>query len=309
MDDQLPSRTALVTALMRARHSRLAPWPLIDDAWGDRLVPDTVRDAIRQRALAELDAATAEPASPESIVDAALRRLPAYAHVVLRSRYAEDALAQAVARGVRQYVLIGAGFDSFALRASTFAYEVEVFEIDHPATQRLKRQRIAACGAAEPPWLHFVAADLGHEGLDAALARSPFRPGALAFFSWLGVTPYLTPEANLATLRAVAGSAAAGSELVFTYLDQRIFDIANAPAGFEILKARVAAVSEPFVSGFDPATLPQMLRACGLELREDLDGAQLAERCDPAGINGLRCASASHIARARVYAEGTSTNA
>jgi methyltransferase (TIGR00027 family) len=305
MDDQLPSRTALVTALMRARHTRCDPRPLIDDTWGDRLVPDIVRAAIRSRALAAMDAAERARAAlaPESVVDDALRRLPAYAHVILRSRYAEDALADAVARGTRQYVLIGAGFDSFALRRPAFAREVDIYEVDHPATQQLKLRRLSDCDVATAPSLHFVAADLGREELGAALARSPFRSDRPAFFSWLGVTTYLTRQANQASLRSIAQCAAADSELVFTYLDQRALDAPQASEAFETLKAMVASVSEPFVSGFDPAALPRELRACGLELLEDLDGAQLAGRYDGDSVNGLRCAGASHIARAELVAE------
>src|SRR6185437_16545034 len=136
--------------------------------------------------------------------------------VIIRSRYAEDALKAAAQRGTRQYVLIGAGFDSFVLRRPAFANGIEIFEIDHPATQALKIERIRACGITLPASVHFIAADLASETLASALARSSFRGGEPAFFSWLGVTVYLTREANMATLRAVASSSAAGSELVFT---------------------------------------------------------------------------------------------
>jgi methyltransferase (TIGR00027 family) len=302
VDEHLASRTALATALMRARHARLDPKPLIDDRWGDRLVPQTVRDAIRNRAWSEVPADLRERAraSPGSIVDEYLRNSAAYANVIVRSRYAEDALAAAVSSGIRQYVMIGAGFDSFALRRPSFARDLAVYEIDHPATQGLKRRRMAECGVAAPPATYFVAADLGKEDLRSALSRSPFHADRGTFFSWLGVTMYLTREANLAALRAIATSASAGSELVFTYLDGSALEPGSSAGRFQALSETVASLGEPFLSGFNPSTLRQELLQVGLELIEDLTGPQLLQRYDREGINGLQTMLTSHIARARI---------
>jgi O-methyltransferase involved in polyketide biosynthesis len=113
MNPSQASRTALATSLMRALHSRSDPAPLLDDPWGDRLVPEPVRAAFRERALGRLDAATASSSSsslqPEAALDAGLRANAAYPDVILRSRYTEDALKDAVNRGIRQYVIVGAG--------------------------------------------------------------------------------------------------------------------------------------------------------------------------------------------------------
>src|ERR1700734_1995239 len=124
------SRTALATSLMRAAHTRLDPHPLIDDPWGDRLVPDSVRDLLRGVALSALEAGARAEAmkSPESIVDNYLLARAAYSNVIIRTRYTEDALKAAIAQGIRQYVMIGAGFDSFALRRPEFAADLEIFE-------------------------------------------------------------------------------------------------------------------------------------------------------------------------------------
>jgi methyltransferase (TIGR00027 family) len=156
VDARTASVTAMGTALMRSAHTRLDRPALIDDPWGDRLILDDERAAM----LAN---------SRYQDLDSALRAHPSYGTVILRSRYAEDALAQAVARGVRQYVLIGAGLDSFALRHPPFAHDLEIFEIDHPATQEFKRSRLAQCGIALPPGLQLVAADLSETGLGVAL--------------------------------------------------------------------------------------------------------------------------------------------
>jgi methyltransferase (TIGR00027 family) len=274
------SRTALATSLMRALHSRTAPAPLIDDKWGDHLVPEAMRHAM-----------------PET----ALRANAAYADVIVRARYAEDALAAALLVGTDQYVIIGAGFDSFAHRRPADAHALSIYEVDHPATQGLKRQRLQACGVAESSTLHYVAADLSQEDLGAALARSSFQPGRPTFFSWLGVTMYLSREANLAALRAIAACAAPGSELVFTYVDDAVFEPGHAAnEAFGALRQHVASVGEALLSGFDPATLSAQLWEAGFQQLEDLNGDEMVARYDASGVNGLQSNSAAHIARARV---------
>jgi methyltransferase (TIGR00027 family) len=301
MPDLTVSRTALATSLMRAVHTRTDPNPLIDDPWGDRLVPDSARDMFRKAALARMDepARKAAMASPDTIVDESLRRSRAYANVITRTRFAEDALRDAVGKGVRQYVLIGAGFDSFSLRRPGFAADLEIFEIDFPATQELKIERIRDCGVTLPDTVHFVAADLSRETVAAALSRSAFRSNNLTFFSWLGVTMYLTREANLATLESVASCSPAGSELVFTYIDERLHEVRS--EAFLDMQRTVAALGEPFLSGFDPATLGRDLEDCGLKLLEDLDGIEVAAKYNRTGGNSLGQSSYSHIALAQVH--------
>jgi methyltransferase (TIGR00027 family) len=302
MNARSPSRTALAAALIRARHTRLDPQPLIDDAWGERLVPTSFRVKLRESALAGMAGVERARAlaSPETIVDDHLRRLSAYANVVLRSRYTEDALQRAISNGVRQYVMIGAGFDSFSLRRPPFAQGVCVYEIDHPATQAFKLERLAACGAPHPASTHFVAADLGIEDLGTALSRSPFRFDQPAFFSWLGVTMYLTQDANRTALRSIVRCAAPGSELVFTYIEQGALERGRPSRAFQGLQRKVASLGEPFLSGFDPPALAGELRQIGLSFIEDLNGQALAARYDSDGTTGLCGTAASHIAWMRV---------
>jgi methyltransferase (TIGR00027 family) len=291
---------------MRALHSRHDPTPMLDDDWGDRLVPDTVRAALRQRALDNMPPLVRGKAAElplAAVLGQSLRANAAYADVITRTRYAEDALEAAVERGVKQYVIIGAGFDSFACRRPSWATELAVFEIDHPATQAMKRQRLAECGVDVPTSVEFIAADLSTEALGSALSRSSFQSTSPTFFSWLGVTMYLTQEANLSALREIALGAPAGSELVFNYVDQRVFDPGVPMAeAFRKLKAEVSSAGEAFLSGFDPETLREQLRTTGLLLLEDLDGHQAVARYDASGLNGLRSSAASHIAHVRVAA-------
>jgi methyltransferase (TIGR00027 family) len=264
-------------------------------------VIEAIEEQLRSLSTGETGAISGTDA--KSLVDRFLRESPAYASVVLRSRYTEDALHAAVARGVRQYVMIGAGFDSYALRRPPHVSDVAVFEIDHPATQSLKRQRLAECAVATPTSLHFLPADLARESLGEVLSRSAFRAEEAAFFSWLGVTMYLTREANLASLRAIAACAASGSELVFTYLDEAVFSLDHVPATFRELQEAVSAVGEPFISGFAPGRLSDDLRSVGFELAEDLQDVELVRRYDGTGINCLQATAQSHIARACIAKE------
>jgi methyltransferase (TIGR00027 family) len=277
MDKGTPSRTALATSLMRALHTRMDPHPVINDPWGDLLVPTEVREAIPGDMLA---------------------RNPGLAGVITRTRYTEDALHAAIVNGVTQYVLVGAGFDSFALRVPEYARKIQIFEIDHPATQELKLRRIRECGIAPAPTVHFIAANLAEQSVADALARSPYRADRLSFFSWLGVSMYLTREANQATLKSIAGCAAPRSELAFTYTDEAAFT--SNSEGFMALKERVAALGEPFLSGFDPKLLAMQLADCGFELIEDLSGEQTNALYGRLDWSVPGRPSHSHIARARV---------
>jgi methyltransferase (TIGR00027 family) len=172
--------------------------------------------------------------------------------------------------------------------------------VDHPATQRLKRERLAACGVNVPSSVEFVEADLSMESLGTALTRSSFQGDRLTFFSWLGVTTYLTREANLKALRSIATCAPAGSEMVFTYVDEAILGPDHAVDDeFRRLKSNVAAAGEAFLSGFDPRTMNDLLLETGLLLLEDLDGNQAAARYDAAGLNAFRTSAAAHIAHVR----------
>jgi methyltransferase (TIGR00027 family) len=148
-----------------------------------------------------------------------------------------------------------------------------------------------------PANVRFAAADLSEEPLGAALTRAGFSGAVPAFFSWLGVTIYLSEDANLATLGAIATSSAPGSELVFTYLDQRVLDARRSPA-----LARRASLGEPWVSGFDPVTLAATLERLGLVLLEDLPGRELTARYCAGRTDALSAGVAGHIVHARITA-------
>jgi methyltransferase (TIGR00027 family) len=200
--------------------------------------------------------------------------------IALRSRFAEDAAQAAIGRGVRQVVVLGAGLDTFPYRVAPTPGLV-VFEIDHPATQREKRRRLAAAGVAEPAHVAYVGCDFERQALSEALAAGGFDAARPSFFLWLGVTPYLTPKAVYATLAAVA-AAPGGAEIVFDYvIPPEMIERAAAHEAHAALAARVAAIGEPLRASFDPAALQARLRALGFATIEDLAAGEVAQRYAP----------------------------
>jgi methyltransferase (TIGR00027 family) len=207
--------------------------------------------------------------------------------VVARSQFAEDELARAVARGVAQYVVLGAGLDTFAYRHIYPAPALRVFEVDHPATQAWKRTRLTAAGVVIPPSLTFVPIDFEEHTLSEGLSRTGFDPDAPTFFSWLGVTMYLTEEAFMSVVRLIAGTPAGGG-LVFDYAVPRSSLGPAAQLAFDAVAHRVEAAGEPFQSCFDPRELRELLARTGFTGIQDLDRDQLNRRYFDRRNDGLR---------------------
>lgn len=217
------------------------------------------------------------------------------AYIAMRSRHAEDQLAEAVRRGVRQYVLLGAGLDSFACRNPHPS--LQVFEVDHPATQQWKRQRLAAASLTVPDSLNFVPVDFETQRLDTQLRLHGFRFGEPAFFSMLGVVIYISEEALDQTLRVVAGCAA-GSGITFSYTlpASRLGEAARLAR--ERSMAAVARLGEPWITFLEPETLSPRLRAAGFSTVELLDGAEGNRRYFAGRSDGLRLSDSAQMATA-----------
>jgi methyltransferase (TIGR00027 family) len=257
MEAGQPSRTAFVMAVLRARHHLQAAEPKV---LGDSLAapfaglssPDEVgawadRFADHMAAYVDRDQAIQSMGQTELLTCA-------------RSRFMEDQLAAARARGVKQLVILGAGFDSTAYRGGGLTEGLSVFEVDHPATQDWKRQRLAEAGIAPPPNLRFTPFDFEHQTLAEALAAGGVRADQAAFFSWLGVQVYLTDQAVMATLQAI-GRFPAGSELVMDLATpERPLEQA---ALMEASRRTVASLGEPYVSAYGRDDFMRRLQARG----------------------------------------------
>lgn len=206
------------------------------------------------------------------------------AFMVARSRYAEDELARAVAHGVTQYVVLGAGLDTFAYRSAH--PQVQVFEVDHPATQAWKRERLHTANITIPDTMTFVPIDFEQQTLDAGLDLCGFNINEPAFFSWLGVMPYLTREACMKTLSFIARMPA-GSGVVFDFAMDRALLNWGQRMALDALSKRVAAAGEPFQLFFDPVKLQDELKGLGFHRTEFLQGKQINERYFHGRADGL----------------------
>ncbi|MEE8662195.1 MAG: SAM-dependent methyltransferase [Acetobacter sp.] len=194
--------------------------------------------------------------------------------MAIRSRIAEDSIARSVERGVRQVVVLGGGVDTFGLRNTHQQSGLVVFEVDRPMMQDWKRKHLARIGLGIPESLTFVPVDFERDSLSACLVDAGFDPTQPAFFSWLGVVPYLTREAIENTLRFVASIG--GSEIVFDYGKPIENYDGEHRKLMEERNAFVASVGEPWLSRFNPDEMHALLRKCGLNHFKDYDRAGIS---------------------------------
>ncbi|MGV9818870.1 class I SAM-dependent methyltransferase [Nocardia xishanensis] len=248
-----PSRTALVTAYARAYHQVANEPRVFTDPIAGRIL------GVTDGELTELDTAgTDHPGL------GATSNRPRHLFIAARSRFAEDAVHDAVAAGVRQTVILGAGLDTFAYRNPY--PDMRVYEVDHPDTQAWKRERLAAAGIDLPDTLTFTPVDFETDTLAAGLADAGFDRSAAAIFVWLGVTIYLTSAAIQSTIEFIAGQAAP-VEVILDYGPPPATpeDRAELQARAE----RVAAIGEPWLSYFTPDEMAETLRGFGFTRIDD----------------------------------------
>jgi methyltransferase (TIGR00027 family) len=284
MRDSEGSRTAERVAERRAAHQLLDVPKILNDP----LALSIIRPEIAAQLRADPRAFDSSPLS---------RYLRAF--LVVRSRVAEDQLSLAIAAGVAQYVLLGAGFDTFAYRSPYPASQLTIFEVDHPATQEVKKTRLAQAAIAIPPNLHFVPVDFTKDSLELALHASGFDRDRPAMVAWLGVVPYLTLDEITSTLRFVAAFAP-GTTLVFDYgvppsslnwIGRKIYDN---------VAQRVAAAGEPWKTFFLPQDLTDLLRKAGFDAISDFGSNELTERYLTGRSDDLKLGPSGRIVVARV---------
>jgi methyltransferase (TIGR00027 family) len=271
-----PSRTALGAAAYRAVHQMLEGGVIFRDPFAVGILDDETR--------AGLD---------EMAADASLR--PMRLLIAARSRFSEETLADCVTRGVRQIVILGAGLDTFSLRNPHAG--IRVFEVDYPATQGWKRERLKQAGFAVPATLTFAPVDFERQSLADGLAAAGFQADQPAFFQWLGVIPYLTREAISQTLDYIAR--VPNSAVVFDYGEPFENYPEERRAGVMAVAERAAARGEPWLSQCDPAEMSEMLRKAGFDEIEDLGMAALGERFYGPLRAHTRTGPGAHVVRAQ----------
>jgi methyltransferase (TIGR00027 family) len=248
MRQGLPSQTARGAAAYRAIHQTLEAGAIFKDPLASSILD--------KQTAASLN----EMAADESL-------LPMRLFIAARSRFSEDTMANCVAAGVRQVVVLGAGLDTFSLRNPFADLGVRVFEVDYAATQSWKRERIKAAGLIEPQSLIFAPTDFERESLSKGLTRAGFRLNHPAFFQWLGVVPYLTREAVSSTLKFI--SKVPEAVVAFDYAEPFQNYPAERRASIIAVAESAAAWGEPWLSLFDPADLHELLWSNGFKTVED----------------------------------------
>jgi methyltransferase (TIGR00027 family) len=257
MRAQSASRTAMRVALRRAAHQLLDNPKVLDDPLALRILGDAAEDICGNTAQHQ---------------NRFGRNLRAF--LVARSRYAEDKLVEGLAHGTEQYVILGAGLDTSAYRGIASASNLRIFEVDHPATQKWKKERLQNAGIVVPPSVQHVPVDFESQDLAEQLAAAGFQRDEITFVSWLGVVPYLTREAATHTFRFL-GSFAVGSGVAFDY------GVCPSALGFlerlalRALSRRVARIGEPFRLFFTPPELDQFLRELGFRRIEQLGSKEI----------------------------------
>jgi methyltransferase (TIGR00027 family) len=278
MNPNEPSRTALMIARQRAAHQVLDHGSILNDPFAMKILNEDEKDV--------LQFANAHPM-------ASIGRL----FTAARSRIAEDALSKAVERGISKIVILGAGLDTFALRSPYGARQIRIYEVDHPATQAWKRERLAQAQLALPPWLILVPVDFERDDLGETLAGAGFQQNSPAFFTWLGVVPYLTQEAIVSTLNYMASIQ--NSEVVFDYMEPLQAFSEGMRESVTKRTEQLEKMNERWTSRFEPAGMAAILRAHGFSDIDDISFREIKSRFGRA-VQGLAPVQAGfHVVHAK----------
>jgi methyltransferase (TIGR00027 family) len=269
MIESHPSSTANRVAMRRAAHQLLDNPKVLDDPLAVRILSKESQVRLTESSLL--------------IPDAAAKFMRAF--MVARARFAEDELARALRRGASQFVVLGAGLDTFGCR-NPYA-GLRVFEVDFPATQDWKRERLAAAKIVIPESLMFAPVDFEKQTLAGGLLEAGFDREKISFFSWLGMIMYLTGEAATSTLKFVASTPAGGGVVFDYYVPREALNFLQ-KMGFDQLTARVEKAGEPFRLFLDPTELAAKLGSLGFGSLEDLGTDEINVRFFAGRSDGLR---------------------
>ncbi|MFJ9675825.1 class I SAM-dependent methyltransferase [Streptomyces sp. NPDC101221] len=268
-----PDNTAVRTALWRAMHLQVDPPPhVIEDEIGLQLVAPG--DDWRDRPDMDPQATSGFRAA-----------------IVARARFIEDLIAEQADRGVTQYVILGAGLDTFAQRKPELASRLRIFEIDQPGTQAWKRHRLVELGYDIPDWLRLVPVDFeAGASWPGRLFTAGFDPGQPAVIVSTGVTMYLTKDATAATLRQIAGLAPSTTLAMTFLLPTELVDDADRP-GLRASEQGARGSGTPFISFYTPQEMLALAREAGFADARHVPGTSLAERYFTDRTDGLRPSS------------------
>jgi methyltransferase (TIGR00027 family) len=275
------SLTAMMAAYERGYHAKYDDPKIFNDFLAFELLLQRERTAFAQQftKIVENCFPAKKFSGQEDALSFFMQNMSSTSDMISRARYAEDNLEETVKKqGVQQYLILGAGLDTFAFRRPDMGNQLRVFEVDHPATQLSKRQRIAELGWDNPLNLNFVPIDFTKDNLETAIKRSFYDSNALTFISWLGVTYYLPRVTVFATLRTIADSVPKGSSIIFDYYDADTFVPEKVASRMQGWKQYTKQAGEPIITGFEESNLAIDLASLGLRLRENLSPSEIEER-------------------------------
>jgi methyltransferase (TIGR00027 family) len=280
MSASQPSISARISAFARAYHHQHDQPLVFRDPLASQLFSAEERNIFEENLAKSLSFFDAGAAAAQPDQKSALRYVMRN-HVapitLARSRYSEEALQHAIEAGARQYVLLGAGFDTFVFRRPDLAAKVQVFEVDDPATQDEKLRRIRDAGCTLPSSVRWVPLNFTMGDLTAALYQAGFVPQAASFFSLLGVSYYLPREVLASVFQSIATLAGKGSTLVFDYFDVDAFDDEKASPRMQRMRAAAAFGGEPMLTGLVPSALSKEMGE-PLMLRDAVNPEQMQAR-------------------------------
>jgi methyltransferase (TIGR00027 family) len=290
MKSRQRSLTAEATAAMRAMHLLYHQPVVFNDPYALHLTNPALRRVCQNRFFRWL--------LRRKFISESLR--PITAQVVSRARYAEEKLEQAAAKGISQYVIISAGFDSFCLRRPDFSVGLQIYEIDHPATQQIKQKRLMETIDSSPKGVEFLAVDLEKQTIADALSDSSFLKDERVFFSWLGTIPYLSEDAVFTVLRDLASFAARGSEIVFDYsIPTYLWPLEERQALGRIMRI-IGRRGEPIKSFFESDAFPDEVSRLGYHIFENISPAELNKKYFLDRSDGLVTHSAAYNIHAKI---------
>lgn len=284
MKQNWPSLTAYRVAMLRAAHQILDNPRVFEDPMALRIVGPEGDSEIHS-----------DPQRFETRLRRYLRAI-----VVARSRFVEDELSLAVEQGVRQYVILGAGLDTFAYRNPHSDVGLSVFEVDYPATQEWKHQRLGETNIHIPETLTFVPVDFENQSLADQLVEFGFRTNEPSFFSWLGVTMYLTYESMKWTLESISALTPSDSTVVFDYVIPSSSQNVFRRLVFALLSKKVGSFGEPFKTFYDPTSLITRLQAIGYTPAEDIGPEEINARYFRGRVDGLMVGNYGHLMKVHI---------
>ncbi|MEH7304928.1 class I SAM-dependent methyltransferase [Neobacillus drentensis] len=299
METRKESLTALVSCFARGYHAFESKEPIFNDYVAHSLLKEEEKQLIATNwanAIAFFDQEKSE--TLESI-DEKLQWVmnnQTIPQLVSRARYAEDGLRSAIERGFKQYVILGAGFDTFALRQENLPEDFIIYEVDHPATQAFKINRLQEAGIALPGNVKFVPVDFKSDSLREELMNSGYDQQKYTYFSLLGVVMYLAKKDFYQLLASVADMSINGSSFTFDYLDDTAFHEKMASTKLTKMRQITARTGEPIITGFDPFELDLELQDCQMLLYENLSPANIEDMYFKGREDGLRAFDHFHFA-------------